>query len=144
MTAHPTLKEEDIRHMVEYVLSLDSKTEGQSKGGKESVSSSPSLANAKESLKGINDNDYFSATDYYYTQGYNFELTSPWLRKNPLNPLFKKLKKSDQKYGLSIEHMGYTPTSISSDAILYGNRPFAAAIMLKSFLVSTLLCQTKK
>ncbi|MES2543701.1 MAG: lipid A deacylase LpxR family protein [Bacteroidota bacterium] len=83
------------------------------------------------------DNDYFTATDYYYTQGYNFELTSPWLRKNPLNPLFKKLKNSDQKYGLSIEHMGYTPTSISSDAILYGDRPFAAAIMLKSFLVST-------
>ncbi len=83
------------------------------------------------------DNDYFTATDYYYTQGYNFELTSPWFRKNPLNPLFKKLKNSDQKYGLSIEHMGYTPTSISSDAILYGDRPFAAAIMLKSFLVST-------
>lgn len=83
------------------------------------------------------DNDYFTATDYYYTQGYNFELTSPWLRKNPLNPLFKKLKNSDQKYGLSIEHMGYTPTSISSDAILYGDHPFAAAIMLKSFLIST-------
>lgn len=33
--------------------------------------------------------------------------------------------------------MGFTPTSISSDAILYGDRPFAAAIMLKSFLIST-------
>lgn len=83
------------------------------------------------------DNDYFTATDYYYTQGYSFELTSTWLRKNPVNYLFKKIKNSDQKYGLSIEHMGYTPTSISSDAILYGDRSFAAAIMLKSFLVST-------
>jgi cytochrome c len=59
MTAHPTLKEEDIRQMVEYVLSLDSKTEGQQKGGKGDALA-PSLANAKESLKGINDNDYFA------------------------------------------------------------------------------------
>lgn len=83
------------------------------------------------------DNDYFTATDYYYTQGYNFELTSPQLQKNPLNRLFFKPQNRESKYGISIEHMGFTPTSISSDAILYGDRPFAAAIMLKSFLIST-------
>lgn len=83
------------------------------------------------------DNDYFTATDYYYTQGYNFELTSPDLQKNPLNHLFLKSKNADSKYGLSIEHMGYTPTKIDSETILYGDRPFAAAIMLKSFLIST-------
>ena len=83
------------------------------------------------------DNDYFTATDYYYTQGYNFELISPRLKTNPLNKLFYSPKSNEKKYGLSIEHMGYTPTSIRFDNILYGDRPFAAAIMLKSFLVAT-------
>lgn len=83
------------------------------------------------------DNDYFTATDYYYTQGYNFEFTSPRLKSNPLNKLLYSPKSNEKKYGLSIEHMGYTPTSIRFDNILYGDRPFAAAIMLKSFLVAT-------
>ncbi|TDE30335.1 lipid A deacylase LpxR family protein [Flavobacterium ranwuense] len=83
------------------------------------------------------DNDYFTATDHYYTQGGNFELASPKLIKNPINNLFKKLKNSEQKYGLSIELMGFAPTSLKSDKILYGDRPFSAAIMLKSFLIST-------
>jgi cytochrome c len=56
MTAHPLVKEEDIRKMVEYVLSLDNDAGEKSKGN----TLPPSLANAKEALKGINDNDYFA------------------------------------------------------------------------------------
>lgn len=83
------------------------------------------------------DNDYFTATDHFYTQGANFELVSPTLIHNPLNKLFKKLKNGEQYYGLALEQMGFTPTTLKSDAILYNDRPFAAAVMLKSFLVST-------
>lgn len=83
------------------------------------------------------DNDYFTATDYFYTQGANFELVSPKLIQNPINKLFKQLKNGEQQYGLALEQMGYTPTSLKSDKILYNDRPFAAAVMLKSFLVST-------
>ncbi|TRX36865.1 lipid A deacylase LpxR family protein [Flavobacterium sp. ZT3R18] len=83
------------------------------------------------------DNDFFANTDYYYTQGHNLELVSPKLFKNPINKLFVKLKNSEQKYGLSIEQIGFTPTSLKLDEILYDDRPFAAAAMLKSFLVST-------
>ena len=82
------------------------------------------------------DNDYFSANDYYYTQGYNFELTSPKLHKNPLNKLLLKLKDSIKTYGLALEHYGFTPTSIRHEEILVGDRPFAACIVLKSFAVS--------
>ena len=46
------------------------------------------------------DNDYFTATDYYYTQGYNFEFTSPILQKNPINNLFLKPSGSEFKYGV--------------------------------------------
>lgn len=81
------------------------------------------------------DNDFFAKSDYYYTQGYSFEVVTPGLRKNPLNKILLSKGRST-KYGLAFEHYGFTPTSISSDAILYNNRPFAGCIMLKSFRVS--------
>lgn len=83
------------------------------------------------------DNDYFTATDQYYTQGYTFELASPFFKKNPINFLFLKSKNSSEKYGLSLDHIGFTPTTIKSNEILYKDRPFAAAIFLKSFKIAT-------
>lgn len=83
------------------------------------------------------DNDYFTSTDKDYTQGYNFELVTPFFRKNPANYLFFKPKNSEYKYGLSIEHIGFTPDNIKSQEIQFGDRPFAAAIMLKSFIIAT-------
>src|SRR5680860_385003 len=59
------------------------------------------------------DNDFFSATDKDYTQGYNFELVAPVLKKNPLNVLLLAPKESVSKYGLSIEHIGFTPEQLS-------------------------------
>lgn len=83
------------------------------------------------------DNDYFTATDKYYTQGYNFELVLPALRKNPLVKFLIHFRNSEMKYGLSFEHIGFTPTSIASDTILYKDRPFACNLMIKSFSIST-------
>ena len=82
------------------------------------------------------DNDYFTATDEYYTQGITLELVHPALKRNPLNKLLLKTKQSDAKYGIRFDHFGYTPTSISSDFIRYGDRPFAGNIALSSFLIS--------
>lgn len=82
------------------------------------------------------DNDYFAATDENYTQGYNFELVLPRLEKNPVNYLFIKPKDVLTKYGLAIEHIGYTPNDYKSEAIQFGDRPFSAAIMLKSFAIA--------
>jgi hypothetical protein len=83
------------------------------------------------------DNDYFSGTDENYTQGYSLELVAPFLRKNPLNKLFYTPKTIETKFGVAIEHIGYTPPTIGSPEIQFGERPFAAAIMLKSFAVAT-------
>ncbi|QXP78182.1 MULTISPECIES: lipid A deacylase LpxR family protein [Winogradskyella] len=83
------------------------------------------------------DNDYFAATDENYTQGYNLELVSPSLEKNPINYLFIKPKASHTKYGLSLEHIGFTPNDYVSEAIQFGDRPFSTAIMLKSFTIAT-------
>ena len=83
------------------------------------------------------DNDYFTATDKNYTQGYSFELVSPYFKTNPANYWFLKPKNSETKYGLTVEHIGFTPANYSTSEILYGDRPFAAAIFLKSTAIAT-------
>ena len=83
------------------------------------------------------DNDFFSGTDENYTQGYSLELVAPFLEKNPINFLFIKPATSQKKFGVAIEHIGFTPPTIGSPEIQFGERPFAAAIMLKSFVITT-------
>ena len=46
-------------------------------------------------------------------------------------------KETKRKYGISIEHIGFTPQQYQLPEIQFGDRPFAAAIMFKSFLVAT-------
>lgn len=84
------------------------------------------------------DNDFFAKakTDYYYTQGYSFEVGSPVFRHNPLSKLLVHFKGTEPTYGLAFEHFGFTPTSIRSNEILVGDRPFAGVILLKSFATS--------
>ena len=83
------------------------------------------------------DNDYFTSSDKDYTGGYNFEWVSPRLKRNPANYLFIKLKGSQLKYGLSFEQIVFTPDCISSFEIQKNDRPYATAIMLKSFTIAT-------
>jgi hypothetical protein len=83
------------------------------------------------------DNDFFTAEDLYYTQGYTFELVKPWLEKNPVNIVLLNPAKSVTKYGLAFEQTGFTPSDITASEILYGDRPFAATIAIKSFSIST-------
>ena len=85
------------------------------------------------------DNDFFSQnrTDYYYTQGYSLEVVHPVFYKNPLSRLLLNPRGSSVACGLAFEHFGFTPTSIKSDEILVGDRPFAGVVMLKSFAIST-------
>lgn len=59
----------------------------------------------------VYDNDYFRATDYYFTQGIALEY-----------------QRDNRHYRLVQE--GYTPTSIRDDQIRYGDRPYAGALYL--------------
>lgn len=79
------------------------------------------------------DNDYFDSSDEFYTQGYNFEWVSPILKKNPLNKVLYGSSDESTKFGLSFEHIGFTPSDIVSKEIQFDDRPFSAALMLKSF-----------
>ncbi|MBS1687483.1 MAG: lipid A deacylase LpxR family protein [Bacteroidetes bacterium] len=82
------------------------------------------------------ENDFFSATDIYYTQGVAIELVSPSLSAFPLSKLLLQPHYGGTRYGIALEHDGYTPTSIGHDEILYGDRPFAATLTFKSFQIS--------
>jgi lipid A 3-O-deacylase len=82
-------------------------------------------------------NDYFTGSDEYYTQGMNLEFISPALKRNPLSRLLIIPKENNNQLGLAIEHNAYTPTSISFNKILYGDRPFAASLLLKTFAGSS-------
>ena len=83
------------------------------------------------------DNDFFASKDNDYTQGYNLELVARFLKKNPINYLFYIPEDAAAKYGLSFEHIGYTADNYESPEIQVGDRPFAAAFMLKSFAAAT-------
>lgn len=72
------------------------------------------------------DNDLFRGTDRYYTQGIGIDVFSPRLENNPMNVLLLRLNHSDRdQYGIQFRTHGCTPTSILSDSVLLGDRPFA-------------------
>ncbi len=81
------------------------------------------------------ENDYFSETDEFYTQGINLEFVHPVISKFPLSRLVFNSSTAQVKNGISLEHIGFTPTSIGHNEILYGDRPFAAALFLKTFSI---------
>ncbi|NEN25551.1 lipid A deacylase LpxR family protein [Cryomorpha ignava] len=83
------------------------------------------------------DNDLFAGTDQNYTQGFSFELVAPFLDANPVNHLFYRPNDFEIRYGIFVEHIAYTPANFELPEIQIGDRPFAAAIYLKSFMIAT-------
>jgi len=81
------------------------------------------------------DNDYFTKSDEYYSQGITLEYVHPSIKRFALSKLLWKPYTTAPQYGLTFNLFGYTPTTILSDSILYGDRPFNANISLKTFLI---------
>ena len=81
------------------------------------------------------ENDYFSEIDEFYTQGINLEFVHPVISKFPFSRLVLNSSTAQVKNGISLEHIGFTPTSIGHNEILNGDRPFAAALFLKTFSI---------
>lgn len=99
---------------------------------------------SNEYLRIYYDNDFFTKTDYYYTQGITFVYANPVLRKNPVNRILIKPGNADIEYGISFNLFGYTPTSIKSDLILIGDRPFDANLAFNSFLAGSDTVRSQK
>jgi lipid A 3-O-deacylase len=81
------------------------------------------------------ENDFFTATDYYYSQGMNAEFVHPHFNNFFLSRILVSGHDAQQK-GIAFEHNGFTPTSTNSDSILYGDRPFAATLTARIFSMS--------
>ncbi len=81
------------------------------------------------------ENDYFSTTDIYYTQGINLEYVHPTIGNFFTSRLLVHSDSKDVKFGISLEHEAYTPTSIAHSEILVGDRPFAAVVFFNTFSV---------
>jgi lipid A 3-O-deacylase len=90
------------------------------------------------------ENDYFSETDIYYTQGINLEYVHPAIGNFFTSKLLLRSSTKEAKYGISLEHEGYTPTSISHPEILLGDRPFAACLFLKTFSITNNLTRRER
>lgn len=72
------------------------------------------------------DNDIFRGTDRWYTQGIGIDVFSSKLEKNPLNIVLLHLKDSDNnRFGIQFRTHGCTPSTILSDTVLIGDRPYA-------------------
>lgn len=85
----------------------------------------------------IYENDFFSATDRYYTQGIMVELVMPFMRKSPFSKLLIRLNKQAQNYyGLRFEQDCFTPISIRFDTLNRLERPYTGTFVMGHFLAS--------
>ncbi|CAN5368957.1 hypothetical protein BH11BAC2_BH11BAC2_02450 [soil metagenome] len=82
------------------------------------------------------DNDFFTSSDQYYSQGITLELRHPELNKSPLSYILPRFKNSAYQYGIAVFHVAYTPSSIRSEKILYGDRPFCAELGINNYVTS--------
>jgi len=82
------------------------------------------------------ENDYFTQTDIYYTQGIRIESVNPIYRYSPIMWLLPRLNNSTVQYGLAAVQDCFTPTNISLDTIQKGDRPYAGYIYLGHYKTS--------
>ncbi|MDQ3047885.1 MAG: lipid A deacylase LpxR family protein [Bacteroidota bacterium] len=83
------------------------------------------------------DNDFFSATDRYYTQGIYIDLVMPVIRHSPFSKVLIRLnKKADNYYGITLRQDGFTPRSIRYDSLVIGERPYASLFFVTHTLAS--------
>ncbi len=83
------------------------------------------------------ENDLFTSTDRYYTQGTVFGYQRNLTKETRINQFFFTLPSSKKTIGFGLDHLGFTPSTIHSDSLLTGDRPYAATIRLNTVLQTT-------
>lgn len=82
------------------------------------------------------DNDFFSATDQYYTQGVRLEYIAPVFQQSPVRYLLLHSNTATTRYaGIAIERDGFTPSGIRIMGIPIGDRPYAGTMFLSQFSI---------
>ena len=82
------------------------------------------------------DNDFFTATDRYFTQGIALEVVSPRLAKVPLMRVLLAPSGSRVRFGLAYVDDGYTASDLKASQILTGDHPYAGTKQLRAFTLA--------
>lgn len=82
------------------------------------------------------DNDFFTATDKYFTQGIVLEVVSPSLRRIPLTGVLLTPSRSTLRFGVSYEDDGYTASDLKASQILVNDHPYAGTKQLRLFSIA--------
>ncbi|PKP49850.1 MAG: hypothetical protein CVT92_14875 [Bacteroidetes bacterium HGW-Bacteroidetes-1] len=84
------------------------------------------------------ENDIFTNTDFYYTNGTQISLIHPGLQHFfLLNRLPDAGKGSINHYGIGLRQNMYTPVDPEGEFINYNDRPFSGIMMIELFKIST-------
>jgi hypothetical protein len=83
------------------------------------------------------ENDFFSATDRYYTQGIQVTFIHRLVKYSPFSKTLIPLSKNARNYyGIQARQDCFTPRSIRHEGIFYGERPFCATAFISHTLRS--------
>ncbi|MCC7054293.1 MAG: lipid A deacylase LpxR family protein [Gemmatimonadaceae bacterium] len=85
------------------------------------------------------DNDFFTATDRYFTQGLVLEVIDPRLARLPIARALFAPRGSVSRVGIAYEDDGYTPSDLKAPGILHGDHPYVGT---KQFRVMQLATDT--
>ena len=85
----------------------------------------------------VYENDVFTATDKYYTQGIVVEVVTPSLRRLPTRHLLLTPDHSITRYGIVYEDDGYTASDLKVSAILRNDHPYAGTRQLRFFATAS-------
>ena len=83
------------------------------------------------------DNDFFTATDRYFTQGIALEVTSPRLGRLPLMRALLVRRGTLARHSIVFEDDGYTASDLKAPQILSGDHPYAGTKQLRLQAIAT-------
>lgn len=85
----------------------------------------------------VYENDFFGATDRYYTQGIYLETVQPSLARSPIRHFLIAPAHSTTRFGVAFADEGYTGSDLKEAAIVRGDHPWAGTKQLHAFAIAT-------
>jgi hypothetical protein len=89
------------------------------------------------------ENDFFGATDRYYTQGVHLEFVHPRLRLPVVSRLLFAPAGMRSHFGVAFEDDGYTSSDLKQATIPLGDHPYAGTKQLRAFVISNDSARTR-
>jgi len=89
--------------------------------------------NSQKYIRVFYENDFFTASDEYYTQGIQIEFAHPRIKNYFLSKMLWLPGVKSSIHGIALQTEGYTPVYIDRSEIQSGDRPFASSILFKTF-----------